>query len=116
MDKYVFDKNKVHLHNILYAITVGNENNITSTKYILLKDMPKTKSNNYVFCESSTLSELGWDDHLWIAFELTAEELINLLNNAPKELSYGIEKIQEFLSEYDCLFKNVWKENKDENI
>lgn len=106
MNKYVFDKNKVHLHNIVYAITSPEDYQMQ--RLLLLTDMPDTNAD-YVLVEGSHCSCYNFDETEWEAFDYTAEELVKLLRSVDEFCDPLRVKLKNFLKYYDSYFKKAFE-------
>lgn len=91
MKKYNLDKNKIKLHNIVYAIT--SKPDYEMERILLLEDLEDLEYGEYVVVEGCHCSCYGFDDTKWDAMKYTREELIKLAEeNIDKRTWYGMEE------------------------
>ena len=101
MEAYKLDKDKIKIHNIVYAIT--SEPDYNMSRMFLLEDLEDLGYNEYVIVEGYHCSCYDFDDTHWEATKYTGEELIKLAEeHKNKNTWYGLEK-----NLYNYILKNL---------
>lgn len=101
MEVYKIDKDKIKIHNIVYAITSKPDYNMD--RLLLLENLEDLKFDEYVIVEGGHCSCYDFDDTKWEGTKYTKEELLKLAEaNINKDTWYGIEK-----NLYNYILKNI---------
>lgn len=101
MEVYKIDKDKIKIHNIVYAITSKPDYNMD--RLLLLENLEDLKYDEFVIVEGGHCSCYDFDDTKWEGTKYTKEELLKLAEaNINKDSWYGIEK-----NLYNYILKNI---------
>ena len=101
MEKYILNKEKINLHNIIFAITTNIDYEMT--RYYLLGDLEDLKYDEFVVLEGHHCSCYDFDDTEWEALKFSRIELLSLAQLKQKSNnSWSIEekKFYRFIIDY----------------